>query len=148
MRRVSAADPGYSGMGTTLSGNALALACMRATLEEVMTEAAYARMLALSQRLAAGLEKVIADHGLAWHVQRVGARAEWLFSARAPINGSEAAASFDHELERALHLYLLNRGVLIAPFHNMTLCSPVTEEAGVDKLVNALRGAVGELLAA
>jgi glutamate-1-semialdehyde 2,1-aminomutase len=147
MRRVSEANPGYSGMGTTLSGNALALACMRATLEEVMTESAYARMLALSQRLAAGLERVIADHGLAWHVQRVGARAEWLFSARAPVNGSEAAASFDHELERALHLYLLNRGVLIAPFHNMTLCSPVTEEAGVDKLVNAVRGAVGELLA-
>jgi glutamate-1-semialdehyde 2,1-aminomutase len=147
MRRVSEANPGYSGMGTTLSGNALALACMRATLEEVMTDAAYERMLGLSQRLASGLEGVIADNGLAWHVQRVGARAEWLFSARAPANGSEAAASFDHELERALHLYLLNRGVLIAPFHNMTLCSPVTEEAGVGKLVDALRGAVGELLA-
>jgi glutamate-1-semialdehyde 2,1-aminomutase len=134
-------------MGTTLSGNALALACMRATLEEVMTEAAYERMLALSQRLASGLEGVIADRGLAWHVQRVGARAEWLFSARAPANGSEAAASFDHGLERALHLYLLNRGVLIAPFHNMTLCSPVTAEADVDKLVGVVRAAVGELLA-
>ena len=60
---------------------------------------------------------------------------------------SEAAASFDHELERALHLYLLNRGVLIAPFHNMTLCSPVTVEADVDKLVGVVREAVGELLA-
>jgi len=147
MRKATEANPGYSGIGTTLSGNALALACMRATLEEVMTDRAYARMLSLSARLAAGLEKVIADHGLAWHVQRVGARAEWLFSARAPLNGSEAAASFDHELERALHLYMLNRGVLIAPFHNMTLCSPVTEEAAVDKLVATVRGAVGELLA-
>ncbi len=147
MRRIGDANPGYSGMGTTLSGNALALACMRATLEEVMTEAAYGRMLALSQRLAAGLERVIADHGIGWHVQRVGARAEWLFSAKAPVNGSEAAASFDHELERALHLYLLNRGVLIAPFHNMTLCAPVTAEADVDKLVNVLGEAVGELLA-
>jgi glutamate-1-semialdehyde 2,1-aminomutase len=146
MRRVSAANPGYSGMGTTLSGNALALACMRATLEEVMTEEAYARMLGLSQRLATGLEGVIAQYGLGWHVQRVGARAEWLFSPRAPVNGSEAAASFDHELERALHLYMLNRGVLIAPFHNMTLCSPVTEEAAVDKLVETVRGAVKELL--
>lgn len=147
MRRVSAADPGYSGMGTTLSGNALTLATMRATLEEVMTEAAYERMLTLSARLAAGLEKVIAEHALAWHVQRVGARAEWLFSAKAPVNGSEAEAAFDHELERALHLYLLNRGVLIAPFHNMTLCAPVTEEAQVDRLVGAVEGAVKELLA-
>ena len=142
MRRVSAADPGYSGMGTTLSGNALTLATMRATLEEVMSDRAYERMLALSARLAAGLERVIAANALAWHVQRVGARAEWLFSATAPRNGSEAEAAFDHELERALHLYLLNRGVLIAPFHNMTLCAPVTEEAQVDRLV----GAVEELL--
>jgi glutamate-1-semialdehyde 2,1-aminomutase len=147
MRRVSEADPGYSGMGTTLSGNALTLATMRATLEEVMTDQAYERMLALSARLAAGLERVIAENALAWHVQRVGARAEWLFSAAAPRNGSEAETAFDHELERALHLYLLNRGVLIAPFHNMTLCAPVTEEAQVDRLVEAVEGAVKELLA-
>ncbi len=147
MRRASAADPGYSGMGTTLSGNALALAAMRATLEEVMTDAAYERMIGLSARLAAGLETVIAARGLAWHVQRVGARAEWLFSAQAPRNGSEAEAGFDPELERALHLYLINRGVLIAPFHNMTLCAPVTTEAQVDRLVAAVEGAVGELLA-
>ena len=147
MRRVSAADPGYSGMGTTLSGNALTLATMRATLEEVMSDRAYERMLALSARLAAGLERVIAESALAWHVQRVGARAEWLFSAKAPRNGSEAEAAFDHELEQALHLYLLNRGVLIAPFHNMTLCAPVTEEAQVDRLVGAVEGAVKELLA-
>jgi glutamate-1-semialdehyde 2,1-aminomutase len=147
MRRVSEADPGYSGMGTTLSGNALTLATMRATLEEVMSDRAYERMLALSARLAAGLERVIAESALAWHVQRVGARAEWLFSATAPRNGSEAEAAFDHELERALHLYLLNRGVLIAPFHNMTLCAPVTEEAQVDRLVGAVEEAVKELLA-
>jgi glutamate-1-semialdehyde 2,1-aminomutase len=146
MRRVSAADPGFSGMGTTLSGNALALAAMRATLEEVMTEAAYDRMIALSTLLATGLERVIADHALPWHVQRVGARAEFLFSARPPRNGSEAEAGFDHELERALHLYLLNRGVLIAPFHNMTLCAPVTEEAQGQNLVDAVAGAVKELL--
>jgi glutamate-1-semialdehyde 2,1-aminomutase len=147
MRRITAAHPGYSGMGTTLSGNALALACMRATLEEVMTESAYGRMLSLSAHLAAGLERIIADHGLPWHVQRLGSRAEWLFSAKAPLNGSEAEAAFDHDLERALHLYLINRGVLIAPFHNMTLCSPVTAEADVDRLVGALRDAVMELLA-
>jgi glutamate-1-semialdehyde 2,1-aminomutase len=147
MRRVRIADPGFSGMGTTLSGNALALACMRAMLEDVMTEDAYRRMIGLSERLAHGLERVIAANGLAWHVQHVGARAEWLFSAAAPRNGGEAAASFDHELERALHLYLLNRGVLIAPFHNMTLCAPVTTEAQVDKLVATVAEAVADLLA-
>ena len=147
MRRLSEANPGYSGMGTTLSGNALALAAMRAMLEEVMTDAAYERMIALSVRLAQGLEAVIVRQGLPWHVQRVGARAEWLFAPAAPANGSEAEASFDPELERALHLYLLNRGVLIAPFHNMTLSAPVTTEAQVDRLVDAVRGAVEELLA-
>jgi len=146
MRRAKAADPGYTGMGTTLSGNALTLATMRAMLSEVMTDEAYQRMIALSARLARGLEQAIARHGLAWHVQRVGCRAEWLFSSRPPQNGSEAAASFDHPLERALHLYLLNRGVLIAPFHNMTLVCPATTAADVDRLLDALRDCLAELL--
>ena len=32
-----------------------------------------------------------------------------------------------------LHLYALNRGVLITPFHNMALMAPTTTEAQVDR---------------
>ncbi len=65
-------------MGTTLSANPLQFAAMRATLEEVMTEANFARMEELAERLETGLSAAIARHHLPWHVARVGARVEFI----------------------------------------------------------------------
>lgn len=127
--------PGYSGIGTTLSGNMLALAAMRACLEEVMTEAAYAHMTSLAEVLADGLRKAVAGHGLPWSVTQIGARAELVFSATPLRNGKEAALSMDATVERALHLYLLNRNLLVTPFHNMTLIAPTTTQKDVELLV-------------
>ncbi|MBP9034137.1 MAG: aminotransferase class III-fold pyridoxal phosphate-dependent enzyme, partial [Pseudomonadales bacterium] len=138
---------GHSGMGTTLSANALAMHCMRANLEEVMTDAAYAHMLPLAARLAAGFRALIAGHGLAWSVTELGARSEFQFCARTPRNGAEAEAAFHDSLQMALHLYLINRGILITPFHNMTLCCPDTTAADVDRLLDTLDTALTELLA-
>ncbi|WP_028445512.1 aspartate aminotransferase family protein [Chitinimonas koreensis] len=142
----SAAPPGHSGIGTTLTANALAMAAMRANLESVMTEAAYAHMFALAERLAAGLRAAIGRHGLPWCVSQVGARTEFQFCAAPPVNGSEAEAAMDHGLEHALHLYLLNRGVLITPFHNMMLVCPETTAGDVDRLVAVVEEAIGELI--
>ncbi|MEN6544000.1 aspartate aminotransferase family protein [Parvibaculum sp.] len=136
MRRVlDTKTPGYSGIGTTLSGNMLALAAMRACLEEVMTPAAYEHMTRLAKRLAEGLRAEVAKAGLEWTVTQIGARAELVFSPRLLENGAEAAAAIDHTVERAIHLFLLNRNVLVTPFHNMTLVAPSTTEADVDGLV-------------
>ena len=132
--------PGQSGIGTTLSGNALALAAMRAMLSEVMTEAAYAKMLAGAERLVEGLRGMIAARGLAWSVVHVGARVELVFAASPPKNAAAMRETLDADLLSALHLWLINRGVLIAPFHNMMLVSPVTEDAAVDRLVAAVDG--------
>ncbi|MDG2529192.1 aspartate aminotransferase family protein [Caulobacter endophyticus] len=130
--------PGQSGIGTTLSGNALAMAAMRAMLSEVMTDAAYARMLAGAQRLVAGLKGVIAERGLKWSVVHVGARVELVFADPPPRDAASMRKVLDHEAVEALHLWLINRGGLIAPFHNMMLVSPVTEDAAVDRLVAAV----------
>jgi glutamate-1-semialdehyde 2,1-aminomutase len=138
---------GHSGMGTTLSANALAMHCMRANLEEVMTEAAYAHMLALAAHLAAGLRALVARHALGWSVTGLGARSEFQFCPTAPRNGAEAEAAFHDSLQMALHLYLINRGILITPFHNMTLCCPDTTAADVDRLIATLDDALGTLLA-
>ena len=136
MRRVlDTKVPGYSGIGTTLSGNMLALAAMRACLEEVMTAEAYAHMTRLAQRLAEGLRGKVAAQGHRWTVTQIGARAELVFSERPLENGAEAAAAIDHTVERAIHLFLLNRDVLVTPFHNMTLVAPTTTEADVDRLI-------------
>jgi len=140
--------PGQSGIGTTLSGNALAMAAMRAMLSEVMTDAAYAKMLAGAQRLVTGLQSVIAARGLAWSVVHVGARVELVFADPPPRDAASMRKVLDHGAVEALHLWLINRGVLIAPFHNMMLVSPVTEDAAVDRLVAAVDGfaaAMGEI---
>jgi glutamate-1-semialdehyde 2,1-aminomutase len=137
--------PGHSGMGTTLSANALSLAAMRATLEHVMTAPAFAHMDALASRLAAGLAAVIEQYALPWHVVRVGARVEFVCAPGPLVNGTEAEAAHAPALEQAMHLALLNRGCLIAPFHNMMLVSPATTPAQVESLCAAFEGALASL---
>lgn len=148
MERVRAAgETGHSGIGTTLSANALALAAMRACLTEVMTPAAYAHMLTLSAMLAGRLRDVVNRNGLAWHVTHIGSRGEFICAATPPRNGTEARAAMQGPLEQALHLYFINRGVLIAPFHNMTLVSPATTSAQVDRLASVLDDCLQTLIA-
>ena len=140
------ADADVSGVGGTLSGNALALAAIRATLGEVLTDDAYTTMIPLAERWTDGVAGVIADHGLAWTVQQLGCRAEYWFCPP-PHDGGEAAAAIDHDLDALMHLYALNRGVLLTPFHNMALMSPVTTAADVDRHTTVFADAVAELLA-
>ncbi|MER8865121.1 aspartate aminotransferase family protein [Mesorhizobium sp. M0751] len=144
---ISRKEPGYSGMGTTLSGNPLQFAAMRATLEHVMTDANYSHMDHLARRLDAGLTAVIDRYRLPWHVARVGARVEFICAPGPLRNGGEAEAAHAPELEAAIHVALVNRGVLIAPFHNMMLISPATSAAQVNRLITAF-GAVAAKLTA
>jgi glutamate-1-semialdehyde 2,1-aminomutase len=141
----SQTPPGHSGMGTTLSANALSLAAMRATLEHVMTAEAYTHMESLAGALATGLQAVVDQYGMAWHVVRVGARVEFICAPGPLRNGTEAEAAHAPALEQALHLALLNRGCLIAPFHNMMLVSPATNARQVESLCMAFEAAVASL---
>ena len=135
------------GIGGTLSGNALSLAAMRATLEHVLTDEAFERMISLGERWAAGVKEAIDRHRLPWEVQRLGCRAEYWFTPVPPRNGGEAAAADDHELARYTHLYALNRGILLTPFHNMALMSPATTEDDVDTHSRVFDEMAAELVA-
>jgi len=134
--RIDAAIPedvsDVGGVGGTLAANVLSLVAMRATLGEVLTDEAFARMIALGERFEAGVAGAIERYGLPWHVTRLGCRVEYLFRRERPRDGREAAAGGDHELDRLAHLWALNRGILLTPFHNMALMSPATTEADVD----------------
>jgi glutamate-1-semialdehyde 2,1-aminomutase len=143
----AAAPAGHSGIGTTLAGNLLGLAALRAMLQEVMTADAHERMSRGAARLQAGLEAVIGAAGLPWTVTRLGARLELQFSAATPRNAGEARAAFDEPLAAALQLAWLNRGVLVTPFHDMLLVSPQTTDADIDAVPAALRAVLGELMA-
>jgi glutamate-1-semialdehyde 2,1-aminomutase len=148
MRQVQAERAGgHSGMGTTLSANALALACLEASLDELMTAANYEAMETAASHLAGGLEALFDRHGLGWHVSRVGGRLEFGFGPP-PRDGADSERQAWPELEHALHLHLLNRGVLLTPFHNMMLCSPVTTTAHGDTLISHLDEALRELRSA
>jgi glutamate-1-semialdehyde 2,1-aminomutase len=134
-----------AGVGGTLTANALALAATRATLSSCLREVDFAVAVPLAERFTAGVAGVIAEHGLPWHVQRLGCRAEYWFCPP-PRDGAAAAAAVDEELEAFLHLWCLNRGVLLTPFHNMALFSPHHTEADVDRHTEVYAGAVAALL--
>ncbi len=120
------------GIGGTLAGNALSIAAMRATLENVLTADAFAYMIPLAERWTRGVANVIEAFDLPWHVTQLGARAEYCFMPQPPRNGGQAAAAHDDLLEQYMHLYALNRGILLTPFHNMALMSPATTAQDVD----------------
>jgi glutamate-1-semialdehyde 2,1-aminomutase len=139
-------DCDTGGIGGTLAGNALSLAAMRATLTKVLTKEAFDRMNSMAERWTAGVQKVIKDSDLPWHVTRLGCRAEYLFSATEPKNGTEAHDAMDLELERFMHLYAMNRGILLTPFHNMALMSPSSAAEDVDYHSKVFREGVRELV--
>jgi glutamate-1-semialdehyde 2,1-aminomutase len=138
-------DADVGGIGGTLAGNALSIAAMKATLENVLTPEFYEKAIALQEKFTAGVESVIKEFELPWIVKRLGTRSEYWFRPNPPKNGGEAAAAIDHELDRYMHLYMLNRGILMTPFHNMALISPETTEADVDYHTGVFRDAVVSL---
>jgi len=135
------------GIGSTLAGNSLSLAAMRATLTQVLTDEAFAKMVPLGNRWCDGVDAAIKEFELPWHCSRLGARGEYLFQTSAPKTGKEAADAGDFELEQYIHLRMLNDGFLITPFHNMALVSPETSEADIDAHTAAFRAMCADLVA-
>ena len=138
-------DADVGGIGGTLAGNALSIAAMKATLQNVLTDEFYAKAAKLQEQFTAGVEGVIAEFNLPWIVKRLGNRSEYWFRPTPPKNGGEAHAAIDPELDRYMHLYALNRGILMTPFHNMALISPETTREDVDYHTKVFREAVQSL---
>ena len=143
---LSADDIDVSGVGGTLTGNALALAAVRATLSSTLRVQDFDIMIPLATRWAQGVQSIIDEYSLDWHVQQLGCRAEYWFCPP-PRDGAEAARNIDHQLDAYLHLYALNRGFLLTPFHNMALFSPFHDLQQVDSHTEMFRSAVKSLLA-
>jgi glutamate-1-semialdehyde 2,1-aminomutase len=138
-------DADVSGIGGTLAGNALSIAAMKATLQHVLTDEFYAKAIQLQERFTEGIESVIKEFELPWIVKRLGNRSEYWFRPTPPKNGGEAHASVDPELDRYMHLFALNRGILMTPFHNMALISPEITQSDVDYHTKVFREAVASL---
>ena len=133
------------GVGGTLAGNAMASAAARATLEHVLTDAAFAHMIGLGTAYTEGVQAVLDEYAVPWVIVQLGARAEYRFCPQVPRNGNQSRAAHDGEIEEFMHLYTLNRGLFITPFHNMALMCPDTSRADVDRHTEVFRAAVREL---
>lgn len=140
------APAGHSGIGTTLSGNMMTLAAIHATLTQTATESAYEHMLKLAKQLEQAMKKVIKCHHLPWNISRMGTRLELQFCEIAPRNASEAREAQDETIESAIHLYLLNRGILLTPFHNMMLVCPETKEEEMNSLLEVFADCLNVLV--
>ncbi len=145
MSEVHGHDIDVSGVGGTLTGNALALAAVRATLSSSLREQDFAHMIPLATAWADGVRASYEAVGLPWHVQQLGGRAEYWFCPP-PRNGAEAAAAIDHELDAFMHLWAVNRGVLLTPFHNMALMSPHHSTDDVDRHTEVFADACAALV--
>ncbi|MGH3330893.1 MAG: aspartate aminotransferase family protein [Nocardioidaceae bacterium] len=144
-KRMESHDIDVAGVGGTLTGNALALAAVRQTLSTALRQEDFDTAVPLAESWAAGVAATISELGLPWHVQRLGCRAEYWFCPP-PRTGADAAAATDEELEAFMHLWALNRGVLLTPFHNMALLSPHHTEADIDQHTRSFREAVEALV--
>jgi glutamate-1-semialdehyde 2,1-aminomutase len=129
----------HLGFGGTLAGSALQVASVRAVLAEVLTPAAFAHMVSLAENLAVRMRQVVAEFALPWYVEQLGARVETMFAPMPPMNAADVAAGRDGDLEALLHVYFLNRGVLITPFHCMLLMCPASAASDADRYVEVLR---------
>ncbi len=136
---------GRSGIGTTLSGSKIQIALIKSVLKAYFTEEAFAPLINRARRLEKGIADVIIKHGVPWHVTRVGARVEFMCCPDRPKNGYEASRVIHQPIDEAVHHFLLNRGVVITPFHNMMLICPATTDAHVDTLIRSLDRCIAEL---
>ena len=127
--------------------HALTIAAMKATLEDVLTDEFYNQAIALHECFTEDVESVIQECSLPWIVKRLGNSSEYWLRPTPPRSGGEAFAAIDHELDRYMHLFALNRGILMTSFHNMALISPETTRDDVDQHTRVFREAVGSLFA-
>jgi len=137
----------HLGFGGTLAGSALQVAAVRAVLSKVLTDEAFGRMTALAAELAGRAREVIAAHRLPWYVAQVGARMETMYTADPPRDASDVRRGRDGVLESLLHVYFMNRGVLITPFHSMLLMCPASQRADGDRYVEVLQSFCTDLVA-
>lgn len=134
------------GVGGTLAGNVMSTAAMRATLGEVLTDAAFEHMITLATRFREGVEGALTKYDVPWSIVQLGARAEYRFARPAPRTGTESAHAEDDGLDEYLHLFMANRGVLMTPFHNMALMCPTTTASDVDLHTRLFAEAVHRLV--
>jgi glutamate-1-semialdehyde 2,1-aminomutase len=121
----------------TFNGNPLAMAAARAMLTEVATPEAYARIERLRRQAVTGLEKAIAQHGLAARVVSVGAKGCVVFAAE-PVRDFRGFRGIDDSYSHAHWLFQHNGGVFLPPWGKAEqwLISVQHDESDIQRFVS------------
>jgi glutamate-1-semialdehyde 2,1-aminomutase len=133
--------------GGTLFGNPLSMAAAKATMSEVLTDAAYAESQRLGGRLADGLDGIVADAGVPWSVPRFWSRSGLAFTPELPTDANAAIADLDVPLRRLMRIFLANRGIWEAIVGAGPTCSVAATDADVDRYLAAMGELVTALIA-
>jgi glutamate-1-semialdehyde 2,1-aminomutase len=99
----------------TYNGNPLGMAAARASLAEVLTPDAYARLDELNERIVSGCQAVIEGHRLPGYAIGVGAKGCVTFSSTKVVDYETFKANQDVELTELAWLYNMNRGIFMTP---------------------------------
>jgi glutamate-1-semialdehyde 2,1-aminomutase len=132
----------------TYSGNPLSMAAARASLEEVMTPAAYKHLNYLNDRLISECDAVCAKYDFPGYTVGISSKGCVNF-ASGKITDYESFIRYqDFELCNLAWLYNINRGVIMAPGREeeWTLSVQHTDE-DIDRYVSAFEGLVKEVVA-
>ena len=107
-------DAGRVAQMGTFNGNPLTMAASVVTLRDILTPSAYAHFDALAETLQGGLEGVVREHSLPFHVIIMAARGGVTYRAERVRNYRDYL-EIDKAPAYLSWLYQSNRGVLMAP---------------------------------
>src|SRR6185436_5488858 len=99
----------------TFNGNPLVMAAAQATLTEVLTDEAYARLHAMNETLMAGCERVIAEYGLPAHTVGMGSKGCVVMSSEPVREYRDYLTKIHHDLTDLAWLYHMNNGIFMTP---------------------------------
>ena len=134
--------------GGTLSGNPLAMAAGRTTLE-LLDDGAFDQLTATATRLADGLASAFASAGMASILPRVGSLLGLFFGDRAPTDFDEAKVLADNGVYPKVFHALLDRGVALAPgAYEALFPSLAHDDAVVDETIEIAADAAAAVASA
>ncbi len=138
-------DGRYEQVGT-FNGNPLTMAAARAALTEVLTPDAYAHLDQLAATLRAGIEQVIAEHDMPWHVVTAGAKGCIAFRPER-IQNYRDFLQIDGRLGQAHWLVQHNGRVFLPPWGKIEqwLISVQHDESDVSRFVDNVGRFAGEV---
>jgi glutamate-1-semialdehyde 2,1-aminomutase len=147
-RVMSVVEDGSVYQVGTYNGNPLTMAAARASLERVLTAAAYEHLDALNERILAGCEAVIERHQLPGYAVGIGSKGCVTFSPMPIVDYETFKASQDVAVTDLAWLWNMNRGIYMTPGREEEWTLSVTHTAeAIDAYVQAFEEMAAALTA-